>query len=620
MSWYTRLRSVRNVRKVPTVLQDTAARIRKAREAGAEEKSLPGAPAEASESPQKKADVFREAVPARMAGESETATQTPPETSSAPGETAPADVAGETETAPQTPPETASAPVPDTSELPAGEEPAGTAAGDLPSAKAVFEYFREIAAIPHGSYHTEAISGYLEKFALDRGLACRRDEMGNLIIRRPASAGFENSAPVALQGHIDMVCEKEISNPIDMETEAITVLQEGEWLRADGTTLGGDDGIAAAIMLAVLSDETICCPPVECIFTVDEEVGLLGAAGIELSDLQSRRLINIDSEEEGIITAGCAGGAGEVCTLTAHRREKKGQALVITVGGLKGGHSGECIGMGRANADLLLARLLYRLETYGKYSIVSLNGGNRDNAIPRDARAEILFTGKNVARGKILKAVEAFSEEIAAEYRMTDPEIRIDASWGTGEEKGLQKEELRAAFSRKDSRRFVRFLLSLPNGVLEYSPLYQGMPQTSLSLGIVKTMADGLRTHSMVRSNLNSQKQLLQDRFACLGEVFDADIEICGAYPAWEQSEQSAFRDLAVNTWEKIAGRKAQVQVIHSGLECGLLAAKVPGLDCISIGPLMEAIHTPAERLNIPSCERVYAYVLEILAACARGQ
>lgn len=608
MSLQTRLRSVRNIRKVPTVLQDTVTRIRKARGTGTEEQNTPEVPAEASESIQEKPDISVGHVPAECPAEPEAAPQTPAE-AAAPAssvESAPAESPAEPE------------PVPQTFAEAAGEAPSGTNIGSLPSAKAVFDYFREIAAIPHGSFHTEAISAYLEKFALDRGLDCRRDEMGNLIIRRPAAAGFENAAPVALQGHIDMVCEKELSNPIDMEKEAITVLQEGEWLRADRTTLGGDDGIAVAIMMAVLSDETICCPPVECIFTVDEEVGLLGAAGIDLSNLQSRRLINIDSEEEGIITAGCAGGAEEVCTLTAQRREKKGQALVLTVSGLKGGHSGECIGMGRANADLLLARLLYRLETCGKYSIVSLNGGNRDNAIPRDARAEILFTGKNVSRGKILNAVETFSEEITAEYSMTDPEIRIDAVWGTGEEKGLGKDELRNAFSRKDSRRFVRFLLTLPNGVMEYSPLQDGMPQTSLSLGIVRTMADGMRTHSLVRSNLNSQKQMLQDRFACLGDVFDADIEIHGAYPAWERIGNSAFRDLAVRTWEKISGSKAQVQVIHSGLECGLLAAKVPGLDCISIGPEMEAIHTPAERLNIPSSERVYAYVLEILAECAR--
>lgn len=548
MAWYDNLSKFRNIRNVPTVLQDTADRLRR-NSAGKKEKEEP---------------------------------------------------------APQA--------APDAAETPAAETSA--AAADIPSADEVFAYFRQIAAIPHGSFHTEAISDYLEQFALDHRLSYRRDQMGNLIIRRPGSAGCEDLPAVALQGHIDMVCEKEASNPIDMEKEAITVLQDGDWLHADGTTLGGDDGIAVAIMLALLADDSLRCPPLECVFTVDEEVGLLGADGIDLSDLQSRRMINLDSEDEGIITAGCAGGVEVICTLTGTRREKKGRVLSLSVGGLRGGHSGVAIGQGRANADLVLARLLYRLESCGKYGIVSLNGGTRDNAIPRDAGAEIIFT-RSISTDTVRQTVEEFREALQAEYSATDPDLRIDAQWITQEGPGKAKKDLRPAFTRKDSRRFVRFLITLPNGVIEYLPQQTDVPQTSLSLGIVRSMADGIRTHSLVRSCINSQKEMLVDRIRCLADMFDAKIDFQGAYPAWEKIEHSQFRDLAADVYEKLTGVKAEVQVIHGGLECGLLAAKVPGLDCISIGPVMQGVHTPAERLSISSSRRVYGYVREILAECA---
>ncbi|MDO5133434.1 MAG: beta-Ala-His dipeptidase [Eubacteriales bacterium] len=505
-------------------------------------------------------------------------------------------------------------------------------------AEDVFAYFRKICAIPHGSFHTEAISDYLEEFARAHNLSYIRDEAGNLIISRPASAGYENAAPIALQGHLDMVCEKKEGVVLDMDSEAITLVQDGEWLRADGTTLGGDNGIAVAMMMAVLVDKTLKCPPVECIFTVDEEVGLLGAHAIDLSVIKSRRLINLDSEEEGIITAGCAGGANRVCTIAGRRKEKKGQALEITISGLRGGHSGEMIGAGRANADLLLARLLYRLEAAGKYGIVSLFGGMRNNVIPREARAEILFTGK--VSGRAVKTIAGmFAEEIRTEYGLTDPEIRIRAKWAgknkddkekTALRKAMKdvglddggedkKQDVRIVFTRKDSMRMVRFLMALPNGVIEYSPQVPGMPRTSLNLGILRSMADGIQTHSMIRSNINSRTRMMEDRIQSLADGFGVRSETDESYPAWEMVEHSAFRGLAVGIYGKVTGKPAKVNVIHAGLECGILAAKVPGLECISIGPDMEGIHTPEERLSIPSTIRTFAYVKALLEACAEG-
>lgn len=477
----------------------------------------------------------------------------------------------------------------------------------------VFKYFREICNIPHGSFHTTAISDYLENFAKNYELPYTRDEMGNLIICRPGSVGYENADPIALQGHVDMVCEKESSNPIDMDTEAISLRTDGEWLWADRTTLGGDDGIAVAIMLALLADDTITCPPLECIFTVDEEVGMRGAFAMDLSSIKSRRLLNLDSEQEGIITAACAGGAEEICTLPGRRREKTGEVLELSIEGLRGGHSGECIGIGRANASILLARLLYRLEQTSKICLIDFHGGTRDNAIPREAKAWIIFTGK-FQRGKVKDVIAAFAKDIAKEYSITDPDIKIHA---TLENKG--KMMTRSAFTRKDSLRMIRFLLALPNGVLEFTPMYRDVPQTSLSLGIVNTVADGIRTHSLVRSSVNSQKQMVMDKIECIAEEFGASVTTEGTYPAWELIAKSDFRDLAAEIFKKTTGREPTVCVIHGGLECGLISSKVPGIDCISVGPDMEEIHTPAERLNIPSTRRIYNYVKALLEACVKA-
>ena len=496
-------------------------------------------------------------------------------------------------------------------------ETAASASGQdqIPDPEEVFKHFYAISAIPHGSFFTKELSDYLENFASENGLACMRDEAGNLIISRPGSKGYENAEPLALQGHIDMVLEKEASNSINMEKEPITLIRDGDWLRADRTTLGGDDGIAVAMMMALLTDKTIQCPPLECIFTVDEEVGLRGAYALDLSGLKSRRMINLDSEEEGVITSACAGGVQMICTLPGIRREKKGRPMEITISGLLGGHSGEMIGKGRANADRLLARLLYRLDKEAKYYLISFNGGKKDNAIPREAKAEILFAG-NVSKKDIRETVRTFANDIAKEYSVTDPDIEITTRWM---DKDGEKEDKYIVFRRKDTRRMVRFLMALPNGVIRFSPLFKDIPRTSLNLGIVKTMADGMYTDSLLRSSLDSQKQMLVNRILCIAEEFGIDAKTDGSYPAWELVEKSQFREMAAEVYRRVTGKEAKVQVTHGGLECGILAAKVPGLECISIGPDMEEIHTPAERLSIPSCQRTWEYVKELVAACAKA-
>ena len=477
------------------------------------------------------------------------------------------------------------------------------------TAESVLTHFRSLCAIPHGTYHIDAISDYLKDFALQRGLSVRQDELKNVIIHKDASPGYENEPAVILQGHMDMVAVCDDPSKKNMLMDGLDLEESDGYLYAKGTSLGGDDGIAVAIMLALLDDDSLKCPPLECIFTVNEEVGLLGAAGIDLSSLRSRRLVNIDSEKEGIITASCGGGAELVCTLPAKRKEKTGMVVTLSVSGLNGGHSGDKIGEGRANAVLILARLLHRLSREGKYFLCSLEGGKRDNAIPRNARAENLFKGK-IRRKEILAAVKSFAKEVKAEYKAADPALEITVTFT-----GKDMDERRSVLTRKDSMRVVNFLMILPNGVIDYMPGYRDIPRTSLSLGIAEMSEEGFRTHSLIRSNVNSRKHMVMDKVTCLAEVFGASTEVRGMYPAWEFVTESDFRATAKEIYKQVTGKEAVVDIIHAGLECGILSSKVPGLECISIGPDIEGIHTPAERLNIESSARTYRYVRGILEA-----
>lgn len=500
------------------------------------------------------------------------------------------------------------------------------------SAAEVFRYFREIAAIPHGSFNTKALSDALVAFARDRDLICRQDDSNNVVITAPAAPGYEDAEPIALQGHIDMVCEADPGRKIDMAAEAITVIEDGDWLRADGTTLGGDDGIAVAMMLAILSDPAIPHPLLECIFTSEEEVGLLGASALDLTGLKSRRMLNLDSEEEGVFTAGCAGGAEEVCALALRRKEKEGTYLTVTVSGLRGGHSGDEINRGRGNADILLARFLYNLYKKEKFCVATLHGGGRDNAIPRTASAQILpvsgMTSGPGSKGKknsgageraagssekqwqtsLEKKMRKIAAQITAEYASTDPDIQFSWSWnGESEQKYV--------FGKKETLRLLQFVLALPNGVLEYTPGFGDLPQTSLNMGILKTTADGVFATFLVRSSINSQKKMLMDKLVCVTEGFGGTVTTKSEYPAWEFQEESPFREEVCRIYEETTGVKPSVAVIHGGLECGILASKVAGLDCVSCGPNMEGVHTSEERLSISSTERIWSFVKALLAA-----
>ena len=491
------------------------------------------------------------------------------------------------------------------------EEKTLDSAGEI-AAKAdpsrVFHYFRQISAIPRGSHHTEAISDYLADFAAERGLEYVQDEANNVIIVKKASKGCEEADPIALQGHIDMVLASEPDKEIDLLKEPITIIEDGDWMSADGTTLGADNGIAVAMMLAVLEDDTIAHPYLECIFTSDEEIGLIGATAIDLSGLKSRRLLNLDSESEGVFCAGCAGGAEIVCRMPVKWKPRSGKILSLKVMGLRGGHSGAEIHIGSANANVLMARMLLGIYKEYPFRMIHMNGGDADNAIPTNTMASVLFS-KSTDTEKVEELFRVIAEELEREYKVTDPGM----SWNVGWE---ETHFVRTA-SKANTETLLGYLVSVPNGVTHMSPVIREMPQTSLNMGIVRTDKEGIEAEFMVRSGVNSQTAYLCDRLVFLTKGFGGEAVVRSSYPAWEFRQDSPFRDLAVRTYKELTGSEPGVEIIHAGLECGILAGKLEGLDCISTGPDLENVHTVRERMRISSVANVWTFVLKLLEAAS---
>ena len=464
----------------------------------------------------------------------------------------------------------------------------------------VFSFFEEICAIPHGSHNTKAISDYLVAFAQARGLRFRQDETNNVIIWKAASPGYENAPCVMLQGHMDMVCEQEPGCEKDMAREGLELFVEGDEIGARGTTLGGDDGIAVAMALAVLDDDTVEHGPLECLFTVDEEVGMLGARALDVSDLQARCLLNLDSEEEKVLTVSCAGSTRAVCTLPVTREPFSGAALLLSVGGLFGGHSGEEIHKGRANADLVLGRALDCLSRATALRLIRAEGGSKDNAIPREARALLRVSDPAAAAA----AADALAAALRNEFRAADPGITLRLS--PAEAQGLP-------MTAESTRRVICFLFCAPNGVQVMSPEVPGLVQTSLNLGQVYTEEGAVTARFMIRSSVNSQRDETTQRLTALAEALGGSVEIPAAYSAWEYRPDSPVRDRMAEAFRTVYGEEPRIAALHAGLECGILSGKMPWLDCISFGPDLIDIHTPAERLRIASTRRTWALLLETL-------
>ncbi len=471
--------------------------------------------------------------------------------------------------------------------------------------RVVFKYFEEICNIPHGSGNTKQISDYLVSFAKERGLRYIQDDINNVIIFKPGTEGYEHSQPVILQGHIDMVCEKESDLEFDFEKDGLRLQVKDNAITATKTTLGGDDGIAVAYALAVLANEKgdISHPPIEAVFTVDEEIGMLGAIDLDCSPLKAKTMINIDSEDEGILLVSCAGGVTAACHLPFEVEAASGKTFYeIKVNNATGGHSGIEIIKESANATKVLARVLYAISEKVDYSLVSINGGLKDNAIPREAVAVIAV--ESGAKKAISSVVVELDKIVKAEYHGTDKEIFLSVH---------EAEALDNAMTEKSTRKIVNTIYNMPNGIMKMSQDIDNLVQTSLNVGITKTTDNEVVCSFSVRSSVESEKNELVSRLTSIMNLCGGYVEIQGDYPGWEYKQDSRLRDLMVKAYKRQYGSSPKIEAVHAGLECGIFAGKIPGLDCVSFGPQMDDIHTPSETLYIDSVERSWEYLLKVL-------
>ncbi len=466
----------------------------------------------------------------------------------------------------------------------------------------VFGYFEEICSMPHGSGNTKIISDYLVAFAKEHELRYIQDALNNVLIFAPGTCGMENHAPVIIQGHMDMVCEKDADCPIDMQKQGLDITHDGQYVFAKGTTLGGDDGIAVAYAMALAADKSIAHPPLEIIITVDEETGMYGAAGIDLSMLKGTMLLNIDSEEEGIFTVSCAGGARSDITVPVIRKTVYGPCVRLVVKDLQGGHSGVEIHKNLANANKVMGEFLRRINEKMPLALTTFGGGSKDNAIPRACEATFVALGNDL--DFINEIAAGLQEEIRTQYAEPDAVIEAfnaDALGGN-------------AVPAEDSKQLISLICAVPNGVQSMSQQISGLVQTSLNLGISK-LEDNLKLTFSVRSSVNREKQELLQKLQALAESYGGIYNQGGEYPAWEYKQDSVLRDTMVRVYTEMFGAAPQVVAIHAGLECGLLSEKISNLDCVSIGPEMHDIHTSREKLGIASTKRTWEYILEVLKA-----
>lgn len=467
----------------------------------------------------------------------------------------------------------------------------------------VFYYFEQIAAIPHGSRNTKAISDYLVDFAKEHNLVWYQDENNNVVIVKEASAGYEAAEPIIIQGHMDMVCEKEKGVDIDFEKDGLKLYIDGDFLKAEGTTLGGDDGIAVAYALALLDSQEIAHPKLEVVITVDEEIGMLGADAIDLSMLTGHTMLNIDSEVEGSFLTGCAGGMAVNVTLPIKRVMQSGEKVALTITGLEGGHSGSEIDKEHGNANILMGRLLRALFEETPFGIISLAGGLKDNAITRECVTELLVPQENV--NLVKEIADKLDNELKKEFMTADPSVCIEF-----EDLGKKEESI---LDFGSVSRVIFYLRSVPNGVQHMSQVMHGLVETSLNLGIMELKEDALHTVTSIRSSVGTRKADLLDRVTAIVELLGGEAEVEGDYPAWEYKQDSSLRPQIAKVYKQLYGKDPVFETIHAGLECGLLSEKIKNLDCVSFGPDNFDIHTPKERLSISSTGRVWDFIVEFL-------
>jgi len=465
----------------------------------------------------------------------------------------------------------------------------------------VFKYFEEISQVPRGSGDEEKISEFLVNFAKELNLEVVQDEHLNVIIRKPATAGYENCPGVILQGHMDMVCEKNKDVDHDFEKDPIELRIKDDMIYANGTTLGADNGIAVAMSMAVLASNDLAHPALEVLVTSNEEAGMTGANGLDGSLLKGKYIINLDSEEEGFLLVSCAGGNRSYVTLplTYKNIEDNKQAFMIEVKGLLGGHSGMDIVKQRANSNVTMGRILNLLDV--DFDLVEVNGGSKNNAIPRECEAVVAV---NKDQAETLKANVAKIEEILKnEFKTTDPGLEVVVQEATADK----------AITDECKAKAMLLLNFIPNGIQTVSKDIEGLVESSSNLGVVKTENDAMSFESAVRSSVATLRENLNNKTKMLCDTVNANFENTDGYPAWEYAKDSKLEELCVDVYEKSAGKKPVITAIHAGLECGLLLDKMPGCEAISMGPDMFEVHTPNEHLSIPSVKNVYEFLLAVL-------
>ena len=467
----------------------------------------------------------------------------------------------------------------------------------------VFKYFEKIASIPHGSRNTKQISDYLVNFAKERNLEHYQDSLNNVIIIKEASKGYESAEPIIIQGHMDMVCEKENGCTIDFNKDGLDLYIDGDFIRAKDTTLGGDDGIAVAYALAILDSPEIEHPRLEVVITVDEEIGMLGAVDIDLSMLKGHQMLNIDSDVEGSFLTSCAGGMSLNVTIPVIRQSKEGTLINLKVSGLVGGHSGGEIDKEHGNADILMGRVLDVLFTNTPFGIINLEGGLKDNAIPRECKCQILAPSENI--DLITSIINELDTTLKKEFSVADPDVNISLEViGDAEEEILDFASI---------NKVIFYLRTVPNGIINMSQIIPGLVETSLNLGIMKLNDNHLCMVTSIRSSVSSRKEDIKNRVITLVELLGGDVEIEGDYPAWEYKNDSPLREKVKETYTKLFGKEPVFEAIHAGLECGILSGKIKDLDCVSFGPDNYDIHTPKERLSISSTQRMWKFIVEFL-------
>jgi len=471
--------------------------------------------------------------------------------------------------------------------------------------KALWSNFYSLTRCPRPSKHEEAVRNFLVKWAKDKKIDCRVDKVGNVIMSKPATKGMENRRPVVLQAHMDMVPQARAGKVHDFLKDPIETKIVEDWVYACDTTLGADDGMGVAAIMAVFESKTIKHGPLEALITTDEETGMTGAFGLKAGELKGEFLLNLDSETEGELYVGCAGGVDATMSIpyATEKAPKDYCAYRLTLGGLKGGHSGMEINTGRANVNKLMFRHLRWVAECG-LRLVSINGGNMRNAIPRDAEAVIAFPKEHTEC--ILAEFDKVAGWVKKELSSVEPDFF------------MKYEKVRMpqnVICDADTQKIINLMMVAPNGVIRMSRDMEGLVETSLNLAIVKTTGKNFTVQALLRSSVDTAKEALAERLVCLAELAGGTCKLSGAYPGWKPNMQSPLLKTMKQVYKKLYKKEPAVVAIHAGLECGLLGGKYPDMDMISFGPTLQSPHSPDERANIPSCKKFYDYLVAALEA-----